>query len=391
MTIAGNDVYFQTSMISIYLKKGRDKPLRNRHPWVFSGAIALVRGEVSPGDQCQVFNHDHVLLGTGYYNPHSSIAIRMLAYGNEEFTEKALCSRIEQAISIRNSIICDATDSCRLINSEGDLLPGLIVDKYGSGVCIQIVAAGMERYRSVIVESLNSIIKPAFIYERSEGANRKQEGLEQRNECISGVLPDDIIITENNLRFSVNLRQGQKTGFFFDQRDNRQLFSTYAKGKTVCDCFAYTGGFSCGAFKGQANSVISIDSSAEALVTARKNITLNGFKVDENQLISVDVFEYLRKNTSQFDLICLDPPKFAKHQADVEQAARGYKDINLLAIKRLAPGGILFTFSCSQAIDRKLFRQIAFAAAADSGRDVQVLHTLSQPPDHPINISHLEG
>jgi 23S rRNA (cytosine1962-C5)-methyltransferase len=378
-------------MLFIHLKNGKDKPIRMGHPWVFSGAIARVEGRGEPGDLCSVVSSSGELLGSGFYNFHSTIRVRMLAKKGEPFNEDVLSQRIAGAAARRAAILDSGTDSCRLVNSEGDLLPGLIVDKYGAGLCIQIQTAGMERFRQHIIESLKRHCSPAFIFERSDTDARMREGLSGHDGVLYGNLPSGIILNENGLKFRADISSGQKTGFFLDQRENRRLFREYARDKTICDCFCYSGGFSVYGLAACARSSVLVDVSEDALASARANCGLNGLESGTYETVKADVFDWLRKGDRCFDCIVLDPPKFAKHKGEVEAAARGYKDINLLAFKKTAPGGTVFTFSCSNAVDPFLFRQIVFAAAADSGRFVQVLHVLSAGPDHPFNIAHREG
>jgi 23S rRNA (cytosine1962-C5)-methyltransferase len=249
----------------------------------------------------------------------------------------------------------------------------------------------MERFRELIISHLKSKISPGFIFERSDTEARNREGLVIKDGLVSGVMPENLELVENGLRFGVDLASGQKTGFFLDQRDNRRLLATYAGGASVCDCFAYSGGFTVYALAHGAKNVNTVDISKSAIALAKSNVQLNGLACSDEHFIVADVFSYLRETTGPYNLIILDPPKFAKHPGDVEKAARGYKDINLLAFKKAAKGGIVFTFSCSNAVDPTLFRQIVFSAAADSGRSVQVLHILGSGPDHPVNIAHREG
>jgi 23S rRNA (cytosine1962-C5)-methyltransferase len=378
-------------MLCIHLKNGKDKPIRMGHPWVFSGAIARVEGTGEPGDLCSVVSSSGEALGTGFYNHNSTIRVRMLAGKGEPFNEQVLSQRLAGAAAQRAAILDNNTDSCRLVNSEGDRLPGLIVDKYGSGLCIQIQTAGMERFRQHIIESLRRSCSPAFIYERSDTDARTREGLSGHDGVLYRNMPSEIIVSENGLKFRADISSGQKTGFFLDQRENRRLFAAYAGGAAICDCFCYSGGFSVYGLVNGAASSIMVDTSESALAGARENCALNGIPEAKYTAVAADVFDYLRKTDRAFGCIVLDPPKFAKHKGEVEAAARGYKDINLLAIKRTAADGIVFTFSCSNAVDQTLFRQIVFAAAADSGRFVQVLHVLSAGPDHPFNIAHREG
>lgn len=381
-------------MITVVLKKERERSVQKGHPWIFSGSIARVEGdqEHSDGAPCFIRSMSGTLLGNGYYNSRSSIRVRVWGYDNLILDKSQLEKRIRQAISLRYSLLeSKSGDSCRLINSEGDFIPGLIVDKFGKGLCIQIQTAGMDRMRLEIIQLLKDLLKPDFIYERSDTDSAEREGLVPHNQLVSGVIPDNFTISEQGLLFAVDVTSGQKSGFFLDQRENRMLLREYCSGKNVGDCFCYSGGFSLNALQGGAASVISIDSSSAALELVKKNIALNEFDQNRSSVVEADIFKYLRTADESFDTIILDPPKFARHPGEVDQAARGYKDINLQALKKINSGGILFTFSCSGAVDFRLFRQIVYGAAIDAGRSVQILHRLSQPADHPVNISHLEG
>jgi 23S rRNA (cytosine1962-C5)-methyltransferase len=379
-------------MLRIHLKKGREKPVKNGHPWIFSGAVDSIEGNAESGETCLVISGAGETIGTGYYNSASSICVRMLARGQRPFTESDLLRRIDRAVELRASICgARATTALRLVNAEGDFLPGLIVDKYDDGLCVQVMTSGMERRRSSIFSHLEKKLVPRFIYERSEADSREREGLEPRSALVCGDLPETLTIKENGLVFAVDIAHGQKTGFFFDQRDNRRLAGTYAAGAAVCDCFAYSGAFTVYALTAGARYVHMVDVSRSALEMARRNIALNGFVFNEGNSIVEDAFSYLRRIETVYDMIIVDPPKFARHAGEVSRAARGYKDINLLAFKRTAPSGIVFTFSCSGAIDHRLFKQIVFSAAADSGREAQLLHILGAGPDHPVNIGHPEG
>lgn len=376
-------------MITVKLKAGRDKPVRAGHPWVFSGAVARVDGESEPGNLCRVEASDGRLLGTGFYNIHSSIRIRMLS--RESLVEPVLlvAQRIADAWKARQEFIDTNTDSYRIVNAEGDMLPGLIVDKYGKGLCVQFQTAGMDRLRTEIIAALQHLCKPDFIFDVSDKEYRRREGLSPSQGPLVGAVPDEQAIQENGLRYLVSVGSGQKTGFYCDQRDNRRAVARFAAGADVLDCFCYTGGFSMNALAAGARTITAVDSSVVAADTVGRNAALNGFVPPG--VVCEDVFSFLRKSTGMFGCIILDPPKFARTAGDVEKAARGYKDINLLAIRRVLAGGILATFSCSQAVDSKLFRQIVFAAAADSGRDVQIVSILGQPADHPVHIAHREG
>ena len=406
--------------MNIRLKPGKDKPVRNGHPWIFSGAVAKVEGAFDPRDRlCTVYSVNGERLGVGYYNDKSTIRVRMLTVDTVNavntnadttrsalppltFTAKDLHSRISQSIDTRkrNGVLIDnansVTDSCRLVNSEGDFLPGLIVDKYGPGVCIQIGTAGMECWRGVIVDALSDIVNPSFIYERSDTASREREGLPSSEGLIAGTLPETLVIKENGIKYKADLRAGQKTGFFFDQRENRALLRRYAAGRNVCDCFSYSGGFAINAALGGAVSVVAVDSSEDAGNCLSENARLNDVS-DIVKFQKSDAFTFLRQlrpdggDGSSIDMLILDPPKFANHPSEVDRAARGYKEINLAGLRALAPGGVLFTFSCSGAVDPYLFRQIVFGAAADARRSVQILHVMTAGPDHPVNIAHREG
>lgn len=375
----------------VHLKKGREKPVRMGHPWIFSGSVEKVEGSAVPGCLCKVIDFSGAVLGHGYYNKNSAISVRMLSGGKVPFTEAILQQRIIDAVRRRQQTLCSATDSCRLVNSEGDFIPGLVVDKVNSGLVVQLLTCGIEQFRDTIISTLTTHCTPDFIFERSDTESRKREGLGEKEGLIFGNAPSLIEIKENDLFFTVDIAGGQKTGYFFDQRNNRYLLRTYAAGKSVCDCFSYSGGFSVNALHAGATHVDVVDVSQNAISWAKKNIERNITGEVNSDFICADVFSFLRETTNTYDCIICDPPKFAKHPGEVDRAARGYKDINLCALKKLNKEGILFTFSCSQAIDMRLFRQIVFAAAADSGRQIQLLHTLTAGADHPVNIAHIEG
>jgi 23S rRNA (cytosine1962-C5)-methyltransferase len=377
-------------MIKIYLKRGKERAVSMGNPWIFSGAILKTEGNVKPGDICSVYSFKGDFLASGYYNPLSSISVRVLSFNDKAFTITELDSRINAAIDYRNPLLDENSDCCRLINSEGDFLPGLVVDKYGPGFVIQILTAGMERFRKEIIETL-SRYKPQFIFERSDTDSRSREGLQANQELLYGEMPEKVQLTELGLKFEVDIESGQKTGFFFDQRPNRYLLRRYAHKRRICDCFSYSAAFSVNALAAGASQIDAVDISRNATLWGQTNIKINRFEQNRVRFITADVFKFLRETEEQYDLIVLDPPKFARHPGEVQRASRGYKDINLLAIKKIMAGGIIFTFSCSNAIDPNLFRQIIFAAAADARRPVQLLHVLGAGPDHPVNIAHREG
>ncbi|MFP4418573.1 MAG: class I SAM-dependent rRNA methyltransferase [Chitinispirillaceae bacterium] len=377
--------------MDIVLKKGKDRPVRAGHPWIFSGAIDRVQPKGKPGEIGTIKASSGEVLGQGYCNLSSSISVRVLTRGDEQFTPQLLFERIACSVSRRRGMFDNQTTAYRLINSEGDFLPGLIVDRYGDGLCVQLLTAGMRMMRESIIGALKETCTPQFIYERSDAESVSREKIQSVNDLIWGEMPRERVIRENDLCYEVDLAGGQKTGLFLDQRENRALVRRYASGACVADCFCYTGGFSLNALKGGAERVISVDASRKALEQAKKNRVLNRFGCQEQDFAAASVFNFLREVNESFSLIILDPPKFARHHGERQKAARGYKDVNLLALKALAPGGVLFTFSCSQAIDPQLFRQIIFGAAVDAQRQVQLLDTPGQPFDHPTNIAHREG
>ncbi|MBN1306477.1 MAG: class I SAM-dependent rRNA methyltransferase [Chitinispirillaceae bacterium] len=378
-------------MLIVHLKRNREKCVRGGNPWIFSGSIDRISGTQAAGESCIVRTYQGELLGCGYYNPRSAITVRMLRWGEETFSDDALSTAIRRAIAQRQSLLTPATDSCRLVNSEGDFLPGLIVDDYAGGLVMQILTAGMERMRESIVSALVSACTPSFIYERSDSESRAREGIGNAEGICYGSPPTDIIIRENGLIFGADIVRGQKTGFFFDQRQNRALVRSFVADRRICDCFSYSGGFTVSALDGGARSVDAVDQSGDALRQLRNNVAANSLDGDRVTTHTADVFSFLRETDARYDCIILDPPKFARHPGEIERACRGYKDINLLACKKTAPGGLIFTFSCSHAVDARLFRQVVFAAAADSGRRFQLLHSLSAGPDHPVNLAHREG
>lgn len=340
---------------------------------------------------CDILSSKGEFLARGYANPKSQITCRVLSREMIPIDANFFRERIRKAYKCRKRFIPQATNAFRLINSEGDFLPGLIVDVYGKGVCCQFLTAGMERWKRDIVSILAEELRPDYIYERSDTPSRAEEGLEPSKGLLMGTLDSPTEILENGHHFWVDLEGGQKTGFFLDQRENRRLVESLSKSKRVCDCFCYTGAFSIYAASGGARSVTCVDSSSKALEMVEENFVLNDFEDFPKELICVDVFEFLRSDKSEYDLIVLDPPAFAKDRASVKGAAKGYKDINLLALNRLTANGILVTFSCSHHISPALFQQILFAAAVDSGRRVQIIKRLGHPYDHPINIFHQEG
>jgi 23S rRNA (cytosine1962-C5)-methyltransferase len=348
---------------SITLTKSRDKIYKRKHPWIFSGAIEKVESNPSNGETVQIFTSDKKLVGSGSYSPASQIRVRVWSYNNEEKIDHDFFrNKISISSELRIKIIDTAkTNAYRVVNAESDGIPGLIVDRYNDFLVCQFLSAGVEFFKDMIVEILNDLFKLEGIYERSDLEVRTRENLQQTLGLLKGIDANELIeVKENNLKFFVNIKSGQKTGFYLDQRDNRALTSEFSKGKNVLNCFSYTGVFSVYGLVAGAEKVTQIDTSLSALEIADKNIELNGLNLSAIENINGNIFEVLRKfrdKRKTFDLIILDPPKFAESASQIEKASRGYKDINMLAFMLLNPGGILFTFSCSGHISLVLFKK----------------------------------
>ncbi|MGH2542086.1 MAG: class I SAM-dependent rRNA methyltransferase [Ardenticatenaceae bacterium] len=384
----------QTTMAEIRLKPQRDRSVRNRHPWLFSGAIA--QAEAEPGELVAVRAAGGEHLGWGYYNPASQIRVRMLVWGDAPPDEEWWRRQIEQSVALRAPLFADGhTNGARLVNAESDGLPGLVVDRYGEWLVLQALTLGIERRKEWLAELLRQMTSPRGIYERSDEPVRRLEGLEKVAGPLAGAAPPgEVEIVENGLRFLVNLATGHKTGFYLDQRENRALAGAHAAGKRVLNCFAYTGGFSIYAARAGAAHVTGVDTSQAALELAVENYRLNDLDPEAHEFIVADVFQLLRdyrREGRRFDLIVLDPPKFAHSKRDLEPACRGYKDINLHALQLLAPGGLLFTFSCSGLVAADLFQKVLFGASLDAGVEAQILQPLWQAADHPVRLSFPEG
>lgn len=396
-------------MITVTLKPGREGPVRAGHPWVFSGAIGNISGpdpaqcagrSESAGSLVHVLTANGQMLGTGYLNRACSIAVRMLTRSAQpiEITPAFIHSRLKRALKLRQTLIPPETTGYRLVNGEGDFLPGLIIDVYDSFVVLQCLTAGADSLRGVVVEAVVGLLSPhgiRGIFEKSEGRVRREEGLINRSRVLWGEKPPSIVeIQEHGHRFLVHIQGGQKTGFFLDQRENRALAGSLAKGKNVLNGFAYTGGFGLYAAKQGAKSVVSVDSAAPALRLAKANWQANGLAAAPETFIQADMFTYLREieeKEDKFDIIILDPPPFIRRRQDVKAGLKGYKDINLQALSRLTPGGQLLTFSCSQHVSPQDFMQAVLFATVDAKREVQILRTLGPAADHPVNVAHLEG
>ena len=378
----------------VYLKAGKEESLKRFHPWVFSGAIARIEGEPEEGEIVDVYTSKKEFIACGHFQI-GSIAVRVLTFCREEINLDFWKHRLEVALDLRRSLnLVDnpENNTYRLVHGEGDNLPGLIIDVYGQTAVMQAHSAGMHVYRMEIAEALSEVMGDIVqhIYYKSETTLPFKADLGPENGFIKGGSPENVAL-ENGLKFHVDWLKGQKTGFFVDQRENRHLLERYSKGRNVLNMFCYTGGFSFYAMRGGANLVHSVDSSAKAIDLTNQNVQLNFPGDGRHQAFAEDAFKYLDRMGDQYDLIILDPPAFAKHRDALRNALRGYSKLNAKAFEKIKPGGILFTFSCSQVVDKKDFRNAVFTAAAQSGRSVRILHQLTQPGDHPVNIYHPEG
>jgi 23S rRNA (cytosine1962-C5)-methyltransferase len=376
----------------IYLKPGRERPVLNGHPWIFSGAIERIEGEMDSIGVADVFDSKKTFLARGFYNPKSQIRVRTLTWRQETIDGEFFTRRLTRALDFRRRHLADSTTGFRVVNGEGDFLPGLIIDRYGDYLVCQFFTAGMAQFKRDIAESLSADKSVKGIFERSEGRIGEEEGLEPSVAVLSGDAPPELIsVKENNFKFFVDVRRGQKTGFFLDQRDNRAFASKLAENQSVLNCFSYSGAFSAYAFGGKAKDVITLDSSMPALELAEKNLEVNGFGALPGEILKADAFTYLKEIDRHFDLIILDPPSLAHRRSDLDAATGGYKFLNLHAIKHLTPGGLLLTFSCSQHVPVDLFQKVVFGAAVDAGRKMALIKRLGQPIDHPISLHHPEG
>ncbi|MBC8507068.1 MAG: class I SAM-dependent methyltransferase [Anaerolineales bacterium] len=392
-------------MHTIILKSGREKALLRRHPWIFSGAIAKVEGDPGIGETVAVLDSSGEFLARGAFSPESQIRVRVWTFDPDESVDDDFFRlRLKSALDKRKlSVFRDqslSTDNrqlitCRLIHAESDGLPGLVVDSYVNTLVMQVLSAGVEHWREIIADLLLELTGADRIFERSDVDVRKLEGLPLRIGTVRGELePERIQIEENGLKFWVDVSKGHKTGFYLDQRNNRARVQEMAAGRDILDCFSYSGGFALSALLGGAASATAVDSSSDALALAEENRILNDLPAEKIEWLEGDVFQVLRKfrdSRRDFDMIILDPPKFAPTSSQAQKAARGYKDINLLAFKLLRPGGILVTFSCSGGISAELFQKIVAGAALDAGVDAQIIEHLEQSPDHPVALNFPEG
>ncbi|AFH50386.1 Putative SAM-dependent methyltransferase [Ignavibacterium album JCM 16511] len=384
-------------MGSVTLKKGKEKIIQSKHPWIFSGAIDKIDDVKENGETVLVKSASGDPLAIGAISLHSQISVRIWSFNCDDKIDKHFFERrILSALELRKKIVDrNSTNVYRLINSENDLLPGLIVDLYGDFVVCQFLSAGAVYWKKEIIDLLADLLKPKGIYERSDSETLNKEKIEKSSGVLFGDSPEALIeVVENDIKFLVDIKSGHKTGFYIDQRDNRNLIKEFVADKSVLNCFCYTGGFSLYAKTAGAKQITNIDSSSDALEVLTKNFQLNNFSTDNIENIEGDVFKLLRKfrdEDRKFDVIILDPPKFAESVSQVSKAARGYKDINLLAMKLLNKGGVLFTFSCSGHITQELFSKIISDAAIDSGRTVKIIKKLTQSSDHPVLSSFPEG
>ena len=380
----------------ILLKNGRDKNVRAHHPWVFSGAVDKVKGKLRAGDTVEVRAANGDCLGVGAWSPDSQIQVRMWAFHADSIDRTFFRNRVEQALTYRQQLgITQRNSGYRLINAESDGLPGVVVDVFGDWLIMQALTTGAEAWKHVIAEVLLEVMPAKGVYERSDVDVRKKEGLETVVGVLQGEVPPAFIdILEEGRHYRADVINGHKTGFYLDQRDNRSMLQHYAAGKTVLNCFSYTGGFSIAALHGGATHATNIDASQPALDIAAQTAALNGFAPERMDNICGDVFKLLREYRNegrQFDIVVLDPPKFAENRNQLEKAARGYKDINLLGFKLLKPNGLLFTYSCSGLMESNLFQKIVADAAVDAGCDARILRKLDQATDHPTRLAFPEG
>ncbi len=384
-------------MHSVKLKKGKEKAVRQLHPWVFSGAIDQIKGKPENGDIIMVIDSNNDFLAYGFFNSKSRVAVRLLEWNLEtEINESWWRRKIKIAVKHRDELNTEDTNTYRLIFSEADFLPGLIVDRYADFLSVQILTSGIENIKHIILDELQELLSPKGIFDRSDASARAHEGMEASS---GGILlgtepPEFVSVKENGIFYQVNIAEGQKSGFYCDQRDNRKWVADHVKGKKVLDCFSYSGGFSLNAMAKGAKEVISVDSSAPALDTLKRNMEINDFNSIPHRLIQSDVNKQLRafkEVNEKFDVIILDPPKYAPSRSALTKASRAYKDLNRMAMLLLNEGGLLATYSCSGAVDISMFKQIIAWAALDAGKEVQFIQQFSQPADHPVRSSFPEG
>jgi len=384
-------------MFDVILKKGKEKAVLQRHPWVFSGAIEHVKGKPANGDIVRLLNAKGDFMACGFYNDQSRVALRLLEWDeNVAVDDNWFRNKVAVAVKSRAELLADGTtNTCRLIFSESDYLPGLIVDKYAGHLAVQVLTSGIEKVMPVIIDELQRLLQPESIFDKSDASSREHEGLQTSNIALTlNSPPENVEVRENGIIYNINIAEGQKSGFYCDQRDNRRILAAHAKGKKVLDCFSYTGGFTLNSLQNGAVSVTSVDSSALAIETLRENIKLNNFDAAKHIAIQSDVNKQLRvfkEQDEKFDIIVLDPPKYAPSRSALDRASRAYKDLNRLAMLLLNGGGLLATYSCSGAMDMETFKQVLAWAALDAGKQVQFINQFCQPQDHPVRASFPEG
>lgn len=385
---------YDGSITTLFLRRGKSESLKRFHPWVFSGAIAGANGKLNEGDVVRIVSNENELMGYGHYQI-GSIAVRMLTFREEKIDHAFWVTRLSEALRLRKALqLTGRADNniYRLVHGEGDRLPGLVIDVYGKTAVMQAHSVGMHMSREQIADALIEASEGLIenVYYKSETTLPFKADLHQENGFLRGHDEGNVAV-ENGLKFHIDWLRGQKTGFFVDQRENRSLLEHYAKERNVLNMFCYTGGFSVYAMRGGANLVHSVDSSAKAIDLTRANAEMNFPGDARHEAFAEDAFKFLEQAGSNYDLIVLDPPAFAKHKDALPRALKGYTRLNAIAFRKIKPGGIVFTFSCSQAVNKDQFRLAVFTAAAQSGRHVRILHQLHQPADHPINIYHPEG
>ena len=376
----------------VVLKRGREGPVRGGNPWIFSQAIERIEPP-SPEAGAIVTVHDAAgaLLGMGYCNPATTIALRMIAWGEAPAIEELIARRLKGALEIRRRFVRDDTNAYRLVNGDGDGLSGVVVDRFGEVLVVQILTAGADRMRAAIVAALGELLHPRAIIERSHGAVRKQEGLEDHTAVLAGEAVASAVASENGIKLKIDLEHGQKTGYFLDQRDNRALAGSIASGARVLDAFCYQGGFSLAAVAGGAGKVVAVDTSARAVDVARENLELNGHPANAVEFVHGEAGKFMAETANRFDLIVLDPPPLARSRGDAERAGRLYVELNTVAMRALAPGGRLMTFSCSTHFRADDFVRAVRYAAANAGRNLRLIAHLGPGPDHPVLLGHAEG
>jgi 23S rRNA (cytosine1962-C5)-methyltransferase len=392
--VVAREMQDRAEMLDVILKPGRERALEHRHPWVLSGAVGEVRAPVDPraGEWARVLSSRGAVMGYGHYSPQSSLRVRMLCFGPEEPGEGFLAAQIARALARREGHpLLAETDAVRLVNAEGDDLPGLVVDRFADVLAVQITSVGMDLRREEIAAALRAATGASCAYERAEGRAARREGMAVRDGALWGGAPTGPVpIRERDRGFEVDVVHGQKTGFYLDQRDARDLVTQLAAGRNVLDLFCYTGGFAVAAARGGAASVTLVDSSAPALERAEAHLAANAPECSAHTH-RTDAFEFVRRGEESYDLLVVDPPPLARRAGDVQRASRAYKDVISNSLRRAAPGAFALVFACSHHVSPELFRKLVFGASLDAGRTVEVLRSLGAPADHPVSIDHPEG